>query len=171
VTEKKRSRTLVIPLDEVVAGMDLPNDEWTTYLDRRTGELVTVTDEDQRLVEMGEDPEDLPDWQRETLPKVREALRSDDFLPLPSKFDIHEYRIIERFSLRVEDDEVRDALIQAIRGRGAFRRFKEVLHERGLADVWYDYRQRAFEDIATEWLEANGIGYSRQSRSRRDEGV
>lgn len=144
--------------------MDLANDAWTAYLNRRTGELVTVTDEDQRLVEAGEEPEGLPEWQRETLAKVREALESDDFLALPGKFEIHEYRIMERFSLGVEDVGVREALLQAIRGRGAFRRFKEVIHERGVAEAWYAYRQQALEDIAVDWLEANGVAYSREKR-------
>jgi Uncharacterised protein family (UPF0158) len=164
VTEKKGSRSVVVSLHDVVEEMDLPNDAWTAYLNQRTGELVTVTDEDQRLVEAGEDPADLPEWQRETLPKVREALESDYFLALPGKFEIHEYRIMERFSLGVEDVGVREALLQAIRERGAFRRFKGVIDERGVAEEWYAYRQQALEDIAVDWLEANGVAYSREKR-------
>lgn len=61
----------------------------------------------------------------------------------------------------MEDSEVRDALLRAIRGQGAFRRFKEVIHERGIAEAWYAFRQRALEEIAVEWLEANGVAYSR----------
>jgi hypothetical protein len=171
MTEKQGSRSVVVSLEDVVMEMDLPNDDWSAYLNRRTGELVTVTEEDQGLVEGEEDTEDLPDWQRERLPKVREALESDDFLPLPSKFDIHEYRIMERFSLEVENADVREALLQAIRGRGAFRRFKEVIHERGVTEAWYTYRQQAFEDIAIDWLEANGIAYSRKKRGRGEDGA
>ena len=44
-------RSVAVSLRDVVTEMDLPNDAWTAYLNRRTGELVTVTDEDQRLVE------------------------------------------------------------------------------------------------------------------------
>jgi hypothetical protein len=171
MTEKQGSRSVVVSLDDVVMEMDLPNDDWSAYLNRRTGELVTVTDEDQGLVEGEEDTEDLPDWQRERLPKVREALESDEFLPLPSKFDIHEYRIMERFSLEVENADVREALLQAIRGRGAFRRFKEVIHERGVTEAWYAYRQQVLEDIAIDWLEANGIAYSRKNRGRGEDGA
>jgi hypothetical protein len=89
------------------------------------------------------------------------ALESEDFLALPGKFEIHEYSIMERFCLGVEDSEARDALLQAIRGRGAFRFFKAVIHERGIAEAWYAFRQRALEEIAVEWLEANGVAYSR----------
>jgi len=85
---------LTVSLRAVAAEMDLPNDDWTAYINRRTGELVTVTDEEARAVEDEAGDDDLPDWQAEHLPKVREALASDDFLALPTRFDINEYRIM-----------------------------------------------------------------------------
>ncbi len=154
----------MVSLRDVVEHMDLPNDAWTAYVNRRTGEFLTVTDEDQRLVEAGEDPGDLPEWQRETLPKVQEALGSDDWLALPGKFEIHEYRIMERFSEGVADAGIRGTLLQAIRGRGAFRRFKEAIHESGVAEAWYAYRQQALEGIAIEWLQSQGVAYRREEQ-------
>jgi hypothetical protein len=46
------------------------------------------------------DLEDLPDWQREALPKDREAVESDRFLALPGSFDVYGWSIMERFGLR-----------------------------------------------------------------------
>ncbi len=46
---------------------------------------------------------------------------------LPGRFEIDEYRIMERFSLGMENDAIRDELLQAIGGRGAFRRLREVI--------------------------------------------
>lgn len=46
---------LPVSLQDVVEAMDLPNTDWQSYLNRDTGEIVTVTDEDRRLVEDGED--------------------------------------------------------------------------------------------------------------------
>jgi hypothetical protein len=64
-----------------------------------TGEIVTVTDEDRHLVEDEDlDEAELPEWQRESLPKVREVLASGDFVSLPNKFEIHEWAIMEHFS-------------------------------------------------------------------------
>ncbi len=42
-----------------------------------------------------------------------------------------------------------------------FRRFKDTLLRHGIADDWYAYRQRAFEEIAVAWLEENGVAYVR----------
>ena len=170
MNRKKGKSEVVVALEDVVAEMDLLNDLWTAYLNRRTGEFVTVTDEDGTLVD-SEDAEGLSDWRPEGLPELGEVVDSDEFLALPDKFDIHEYRMMERFSLGVEDEGMREALLGAIRGRGAFRRFKEVVQECGLAEAWYAYRNQSFEAIAVEWLEANGIAYTRTKRPRSDDGA
>jgi hypothetical protein len=120
-----------------------------------------VTDEEASLVDDGGEVDDLPDWQAERLPKVREVLGSEDFLPLPSKFDVDEYHIMERFCRQVPDEKIRGDLLFAIRGQGAFGRFKTLVHHCGLVEQWYAFRDGALEDIAAEWLEANGIGYTR----------
>lgn len=154
-----------VSLRAVAAEMDVPNDDWTVYIHRRTGELLTVTDEDASALEDEEAAEDLPDWQAEHLPKIREALASADFLALPSKFDINEYGIMERFCEQVADTAARDGLLRAIRGAGAFGRFKALADRLGLIGEWYAFRDHEMENIAAEWLEANGIAYEREGLS------
>jgi len=80
----KESKHIPVPatvsLKKVVEEIELLfNDEWTAYLNRRTGELHTVTADDEYAVEHADDP-DLPDWQREDLPKAREVMDSADWL-------------------------------------------------------------------------------------------
>ena len=65
-------------LRDVVDEMDALTDEATAYINRRTGELYTLSREEIHLVEDEDDPEDLPDWQREALSKAREILDSED---------------------------------------------------------------------------------------------
>lgn len=160
---------LPVSLRAVAAEMDVLSEEWTAYVNRRTGELVTVTDEDARAAEdqLDEefdedfDEEELADGEADELTRVREVLASEDFLALPSKFDINEYWIMQRFCEQVEDPGLRDDLLRAIRGSGAFGRFKSLAHRRGVIDAWYTFRNDALEDIAAKWLDANGIPYTR----------
>ncbi len=93
------------------------------------------------------------------LPKIREALESDDFLQLPNRFEINEWSIMERFAESQENREHREALREAIHGKGAFRRFRETLRDLDLEDAWYRFRELALEEIAKDWLNANGISY------------
>jgi hypothetical protein len=149
---------VVVSLRKVVEAIEILPENAVALLDPQTGEIVTVTEEDQRLIEQGRE-EDAPEWQRKLLPKIREALESGRFLPLPDKFEIHEWSIMERFSKEQEDDRVRDELLGAIHGAGAFRRFKAAIPELGIEDAWYRFREQALEEIAREWLESHKLPY------------
>ena len=57
----------------------------------------------------------------------------------------------------------RDALLDSIHGAGAFRRFKDTLYRLGIEEDWYKYRDHALEEMAIEWLEAEGIPFTRDT--------
>jgi hypothetical protein len=148
----------IVSLKEIVDAMDLPNEEWVSYLNPTTGEIVTVTGEDRQLVEDQDlDEESLPEWQRENLCTARAVMDSGDGLPLPDKFEIHEWALMARFSNSQADEAKRDALRDAIHGAGAFRSFRSTIRRPGIEDEWFACRQSAFEDIARARLEAHHI--------------
>ena len=151
---------VIVSLKDVVNEMDLISDEHSAFLHRRTGELVTLSFDELSAAEDDDDLNDYPDWQHEAIIKAKEVINSDDYLPLPSKFDIHEYHVIEEFCLSIEDDEISEDLSEKIRGRGAFRRFKDAIHMYGMEEQWYRFRQQEFEKIAMDWLEANEVPFS-----------
>jgi len=149
-----------VSLKAVIDELDVPSEEHHAYLNKRTGELFTISDEEISIIENGDAIEGYPEWQREAIRKTKEVTDSPDFLELPSKFDIHEYAIIERFCSSREDSELRQSLLDCIRGSGAFRRFKEAIREHAIVDDWYQFRHAALRQIATEWLDANNIPYT-----------
>lgn len=128
------------------------------YLNPETGEIVHVSEDDRALVEEGGDDEDLPQWQREAVPKIREALESDRFLILPDRREVHEWAIMERFS-HEQNDGARKVLLSAIHGSGAFRHFRGAVERLGLLDAWYRYRDDAIQQIARDWLEEHKLTY------------
>ncbi len=130
------------------------------YPDRRTGEIVLVTDEDMTAAEDAELISAYPDWQRDSILKAREVLRdSEKFIQLPDQFDIHEYQIMEDFCLAFEDRQIGQQLLRLIKGSGAFGRFKNAIHEMGVEKAWYEFKRSELERIAIEWLEENEIPY------------
>ena len=153
---------VIVSLRDVLDEMELSSDEATAYINRKTGELITLTHEVAALAEDPDEAADAPQWQKDILPKAREVMASEDFIPLPSKFEIHEWAIMERFAQSVTDGAVSDKLDAAVHGRGAFRRFKDAVQRLGIADEWYRFRDAALEEIAVEFLEAHGITYHRQ---------
>lgn len=157
---------MIVSLRDVANEMDVFGDEHIAYINRRTGELITVTHEELALAEDPKAAEYAPQWQQELLPKVREVIENtEDFLPLPDKFEIHEWAIMERFAQSEAHAKDSDDLLNALHGSGAFRRFKDALQKRDLTESWYRYREEAFAEIAAEFLDANGIAYSREAKS------
>lgn len=66
---------------------------------------------------------------------------------------------MEAFVEEHPDAKVRDALDRAIRGMGAFRRFKDRAHDLGVIEQWYDWKMKAVGRIAAEHLKNLGIAY------------
>ena len=140
--------------------MDAPVDGWMAYINRRTGEIVSFSEDDVAFHD-DDDGDTLPDWQAEMVAKAKEVEASVDFVQLPDKFDIHEYAIMERFCHGVDEDTLRQDLLDAIKGSGAFRRFKSMIRRRGLEQAWWAYRDDAIETIATDFLEMENIPFQR----------
>ncbi len=157
---------LPVELQAVVDEMDAPSDEITGYINRKTGELFSVSEDDISAAEIGAEDGFVPDWQAESAAKAKEVEESDDWAALPDRFEIHEYSIMERYCHRVADESIGEALADAISGRGAFRRFKNVIHREGIADDWYDFRDQALRRIAADFLEVEGIPYAGGGPSR-----
>ena len=63
------------------------------------------------------------------------------------------YRDMVEFSKSVADARASDLLLRALEGRGAFRRFRDTLHEfPDLRERWFDYSNAAREYRAIDWL-------------------
>jgi uncharacterized protein UPF0158 len=152
--------TVQVKLQDILEGMDFQSDAQSAFLNLTTGEVVSITDEELRAAEHDAPLEDFPDWQHDAIRMAGEILETEHYLPLPDRFEIHEYRIMERFCLSIDDEDIRDDLCDAIRGRGAFRYFKDRIHAYGIAEEWYRYRDAALREIAVAWCEAHGIAYT-----------
>jgi aminoglycoside 6'-N-acetyltransferase I len=93
----------------------------------------------------------------------------DTWIAAPSQRDFREYDIMANFADTVTDPRKNELLSVALDGSGAFRRFKDTLHRVGLADEWYDFKHKAYMEIAREWCEENGIEYINSTEKPRQE--
>ena len=141
---------------EVVEALELASDQMSSFVNTSTGEVRTVTHEDLQLAEDEDDPS-APDWQRQAVEDARAVVDSDEWVELPSKFDIHEWEIMDRFALSLSDDDAMSELRGSLRGRGAFRHFKATLRRLDLEDAWFAYQRRTFEAMAKSWISEHGM--------------
>lgn len=106
-------RSLPVDIEEVVLQTSSVGDEFRGgFFNTRTGEAISAMFTDSGYVD---DPVDVEE---------------DDAWEWVPATDSHTgWRDMESFAERVPDEDLRERLLRAIQGRGAFRRFKDVLHQ------------------------------------------
>ena len=107
----------------------------------------------------GDEEPDLPDWQRDELEIAQQIVSTARFRPRPTKFDVHEWETMHDFSLAVGSDGIREELLRAIHGAGAFRNFKDAARRLGVESAWLAFRADALRQIAVDWCEENQIAW------------
>lgn len=160
---------VVVSLRDLVDELQMLSDEMHVYLNKVTGKIISVTIDDFAVVENIEESEfaktdDIEggdsDLEQNFFREVKRiSLFDDDYLILPDKFDIHEYEIMERFCLSIPNEKISNVLLEKIRGSGAFRRFKDTIYRYGLEKDWFQYKDKAYKEIAISWLESHGFSY------------
>ena len=132
-----------VPLHLVYDAIESANEVFDQYLDTKEMEVVSLPNMDSDIADVLDEDEEL-----------MELIESDEdnrFLPLPSQFDLHEYSVMEDYIDELEDKQLARRLAQAIRGRGAFRRFKDILIDLGKIQSWYDYQNQYYWNYARRW--------------------
>ena len=66
--------TLPVDLRAVVDEMDAAGDEMTAFINRSTGELITLSQEDISYTEEDGHQAFLPEWQKESVAKAKKVL-------------------------------------------------------------------------------------------------
>jgi hypothetical protein len=111
-----------------------------SYLHLETGEVI-------RIIDGIADP-----GMHQRVMKDAEYLRVD---PVSSR---EQYRWMERFIATVDEPGLRDALIRAVDGKGAFRRFKDALMTHPVErERWFSFRSERLRSCMEGWLGAHGI--------------
>lgn len=113
-----------------------------SYIDRETGDVLVV------VAGMPEDEDN----------RRRIAAAPERYVRIDPASSREQYRWMERFVASVDDPQLRERLLVAIDGKGAFRRFKDVLlsypQER---ERWFNYRATLLHHHINQWFETKGL--------------
>jgi hypothetical protein len=92
-------------------------------------------------------------------PEMHTRIISDtSYLRIESVSSREQYRWMERFIQMVDTPPLRAALTQAIDGKGAFRRFKDVLMSQATErERWFTFRSERLRVFMEAWLAAHNI--------------
>jgi hypothetical protein len=130
----------VIPINwtDLETSFERNSPDTESFLDTRTGEVVSVT----------EGAIDYPEQ------RAKVQLGGEAYVRIEPAASREQYKWMERFVVGVTDEPLRERLVIAIDGKGAFRRFKDVLlnypTER---EKWFSYRAELLHWAMHKWLE------------------
>jgi Uncharacterised protein family (UPF0158) len=180
-------KRLEVDFDEIQKAMeDVVRDTFDYFLDLETGEVMTFSEEivreikarlydneyseiadDIEYIEFDEEPE-IPDWMTDEMEIVLEILLDDSgrFIRIPERQSHIAYQSMHDFIGTVGDPLLKEELTSALNGKGAFRKFKDILvefpRERKL---WHGYNAKAMKKDSIEWLKSLGIEASPQHKT------
>jgi len=92
-------------------------------------------------------------------PQMHARIAADpNYLRIDPVSSREQYRWMERYIPMVEDPELVTKLTQAIDGKGAFRRFKDVLMTYGPErERWFSFRSERLRIFMEAWLSAHAL--------------
>ena len=140
----ENKKALNIDLDELCSAMEDSSYEYEYYLDLDNGEILLLSeymDDGETRKLKGQIEEDFDRYER--IPKA----------------ESHEgYKDMVDFIATVEDEHLAELLEVAINGKGAFRRFKDVLlNYPEESERWFRFKDDRMEERALEWLDDIGV--------------
>ncbi len=139
----EKPRSAAVKLSELVDAVEFVSAssfvEGRAYICRKTGRIFWVSED----VKDEDAPDDIED--------------SDQYEEAPNRRDLDLGRSLPFAFARAELpgslNEVRDMFGR----KGAYARFKQLLHGTGMLNKWYAFEQSALEEALRDWCEAAGV--------------
>jgi hypothetical protein len=172
-------KRITVDLEELMLAFSSSLMEGRYYLDTTTGQVLLITDaargQREDLYDEYFDPDEpeafvfedllaqtdsLRQWQKEQVRDVEfvETHFGTRVIAVPELPTYEAYNDMQDFISTIEDDSLSHQLMEATHGRGAFRRFRDILQRRPAElDRWYTFRDHRMRERVLEWLADNGI--------------
>lgn len=132
----------MVELEKIIEGLEMVDDMNDCYYNPENDEIF--------LSNIG-DYEDL------NVDEIEELFEKS--IILPTQYDINEYQMIVDFIETIKEQNIKETLNRLIKGKGAFRRFKDYCIDINIIQDWYDFRDEKYKEIAINWCIENNLGY------------
>ena len=133
----------MLKLSDFINAFEFINEE-DSWINLETGDLYNKWDFEAE----GLDEEEIEDllWQGK-------------IISLPMRYELNEYNDMVLFADSIENEEIRNKLYKALKGKGAFSRFKKEITYLGIREKWFAFRDKCLKEKVKQWLEDNKIEY------------
>lgn len=132
----------------MIDALEMYNDHTRNFINLKTGDIVTLNFlNGDEFSDFDDEVEEGDEW----IP--------DHYIPLPEKWDLNKYGIMSDFCDTFEDVDIYNNLMHAIRGNGAFGRFKTAIYAYGIQDDWYKFQHARLKKIAVNFCKEHNLSY------------
>jgi hypothetical protein len=107
-------------------------------------------------VELHSGEDDFMETEEEEEDPAQEAL--DDpgkFLPVEPVTSREAFKVMADFAESVTDKHMVQRLMDALNGIKPMANFNHLVHTTAVREQWFDFRDRAYTEMAKEWIEDN----------------
>jgi hypothetical protein len=148
-----------VKLDDLISEIELQIDDTFTFINTKTGEVITLMREEIGAAKDEKPLENFPEWQRENIEKAISIIEDEDgvYINFTLRNDYNEYETIQDFIGTLENEDIREEMYEATEGKGAFRRFKDGIIEHGVDKQWYKYKESKIKELVIEWSKEHDI--------------
>jgi hypothetical protein len=189
-------KLLKVDFDEIQKAMeDVVRDSFDYFLDLRTGEVIVLSEDildkvgarlydgdfdvigdDIEYIEFSEEPI-LPSWMEDEVELVMNVIleKNGRYDRIPERQSTEAHQVMLEFLETVEEPVLKEELAHALDGKGAFRRFKDILrYNPKERKNWHGHNARAMKKVITEWLkslEVEPVQINREGKERGQDDV
>ena len=156
-------KKLKVDINELAFTMEI-SDEFDNaiFFDTETGEVVSIPNELMSAVESDDDEalQDLPDWGKDLIEIAENIVRDESgrYVDIPRKPSYEAYDLMVEFARSVTNSNLKEKLEIALDGKGAFRRFKNVISDYPDEEMrWFAFKDKRMHEEVIEWLNDLGI--------------
>ena len=168
-------KSLKVDFDELQKAMeDTARDAFDYFLDRETGEiLILAEDIIRKAQEILEDSYDddianfedvevenvpvIPEWMEDEIELALDIFiyEEERYVRIPERSPQYGYNTMKAFAETLEDEALKETLLELLDGKNAFRKFKDALapypKERKL---WYGFNAKTARNEIEAWLKS-----------------
>jgi len=149
-----------IKLSEIIENIN-PSIYWTTpYLDKETGEIISISDREFFEAENKFMFLMRPDGKPDPIMIAKEIKDgSERYVKIPSEIDLNELSIMQRFCLSIDDEFISEKLSEILKGKFVLDHFSRAINRFGIIEDWHAYFHQELKFFVKEWCDINEIDY------------
>lgn len=133
--------------------------DYNYYLDKESGETIVLPREVVDALEEEELLQSLPEWELKLVDLAKDILSGNPrYVEIPIKWSREAFNDILEFAEKISDQKIRERIHLTVRGKGAFRKFKDILQEYPeIEKEWHRFKYEREKKEVLDWLESLGI--------------